>query len=163
MISYGKLSADCGCMEGQVFYIVGDGATTDFALTHDYNTKNLIVQVQQQASPFALVTVPTEFTSATVVTLKFAVAPALNEVFVVQVQRTMLGYTIAGNGVTTAFTITHNLKTRNVIVSIRENFGSYRLVAVPTAFTSINAITVTFGVAPAAGVNYIVSIEQLTC
>jgi hypothetical protein len=53
-----------------------------------------------------------------------------------------------GDGSTTSFTVTHNLGTRDVVVQIRENAGSYEYVNADVAATTDNTLTVGFGVAP---------------
>lgn len=57
-----------------------------------------------------------------------------------------------GDGSATSFTVTHNLNTRDVQVSVYENSGSFREVIVEIQHTSVNAVTVVFdtGNAPAA-------------
>jgi phage-related tail fiber protein len=53
-----------------------------------------------------------------------------------------------GDGSTTSFTVTHNLGTRDVVVQIRENAGSYEYVNADVAATTDNTLTVAFAVAP---------------
>jgi len=57
-----------------------------------------------------------------------------------------------GDGSATSFTVTHNLNTRDVQVSVYENAGSFREVIVEIQHTSVNAVTIVFdtGNAPAA-------------
>ena len=56
--------------------------------------------------------------------------------------------TTVGNATDTAFVITHNLNTRDAIVSIRETASEYNLVITDVEFTTVNTITVRFAVAP---------------
>ena len=53
-----------------------------------------------------------------------------------------------GDGTTTSVTVTHNLGTRDVVVKIRENAGSYEYVNADVAATTDNTLTVAFAVAP---------------
>lgn len=56
--------------------ITGDDSTTDFAITHNLGTRDVIVQVAQAASPYATVFVDVQRNSTSQVTVKFATAPA---------------------------------------------------------------------------------------
>lgn len=55
--------------------ITADSSTTDFAITHNLWTRDVIVQVAQAWSPYATVLVDVERNSTSQVTVKFAVAP----------------------------------------------------------------------------------------
>lgn len=158
MISYHNLKGGCGSCNGNVFEIIGDGVTTAFPITHGFNSKDLIITTRQASTPFSEVAIDTDFTSNTVVTFTFAVAPAVGTMYVVSIARTSTAYRIQGDGATTAFTITHNQGTRNILVGIRQNFSPFNKVVVPTAFTTVNTITVTFGAAPSSSQSYSVSI-----
>lgn len=59
---------------------------------------------------------------------------------------------VIGDGSATSFVVTHNLNTRDVLVSVAENAGNYRDVLVEVQRTSLNAVTVLFdaGAAPAS-------------
>lgn len=54
-----------------------------------------------------------------------------------------------GNGSLTAITVTHNLGTRDVIVSVHDN-TTFERVYPDIAHTTVNTVTVTFATAPAA-------------
>lgn len=56
-----------------------------------------------------------------------------------------------GNGVATSFELTHNLNTRDVVVSIRESGSPYAQVYTDVEMTTVNIITVKFAVAPTSG------------
>ena len=64
--------------------------------------------------------------------------------------------TITGDGTTTSFSFTHNLNNSNPAFSIRDSSGN--MVLCDNQATSANAITVTFGIAPANTTTYTVSI-----
>lgn len=61
-------------------------------------------------------------------------------------------YAIAvGDGTATAFTVTHNLGTRDILVQAWEAASPYTQVFADVVATSTTAVTVTFGTAPTAG------------
>lgn len=72
----------------------------------------------------------------------------------------LLGFTgaIEGDGTTTSFTINHNLGTRNVVFEIYEAASPYEKVYVQVLHTSLTALTVVFGSAPAVGEDYTISV-----
>jgi hypothetical protein len=61
---------------------------------------------------------------------------------------------ISGNAATTAFTITHNLGTRDVQVEVYDAASPYDCVVVDVERTSTSVVTVRFATAPIVGVNY---------
>ena len=64
-----------------------------------------------------------------------------------------------GDGSTTSFTLTHNLNTRDIIVSFQDS--SYAWTDIDWAATTVNTITVTFGTpAPANGTTYRATISS---
>lgn len=56
--------------------------------------------------------------------------------------------TDVGDGSNTSYTITHNLNTRDVEVSVRRNSGAYDAIIVDVAATTVNTVTLTFKTAP---------------
>lgn len=61
----------------------GDGASTQFDLSHNFNTNDINVEVYRAGSPFDKIECDVERVSVNAVRLRFAVAPALNSFRVV--------------------------------------------------------------------------------
>jgi len=55
-----------------------------------------------------------------------------------------------GDGTTTTFTITHNLNTQDVVVTVRENASPYNVVFADVQITDANNIKVLFATAPSS-------------
>ena len=55
--------------------ITGDSTTTDFVITHNAGTRDVLVQVRAIASPYAQVSETIEHTTTNSITVKFASAP----------------------------------------------------------------------------------------
>jgi hypothetical protein len=55
-----------------------------------------------------------------------------------------------GDGSNTSLTLTHNLGTRDVNVSVRRNSGAYEQVLVDWGAPTINTVTLVFAQAPTA-------------
>jgi hypothetical protein len=74
--------------------------------------------------------------------------------------KTSLGFltraaaTLTGNASTTAFTVTHNLATRDVDVTVYASASPYAEVEVDIAHATTNTVTITFATAPATSTDY---------
>jgi len=53
-----------------------------------------------------------------------------------------------GDGSATSYTVTHNLNTRDVIVTVYDNSAPYAEVITDVAHTTVNTVTIAFSVAP---------------
>jgi hypothetical protein len=62
-----------------------------------------------------------------------------------------------GDGTTTSFTITHNLNTRDVVVSIRQAASPYEQIYADVRAATLDTITVIFATAPSSG-QYVVTV-----
>lgn len=68
--------------------------------------------------------------------------------------------TITGNSSNTSFTVTHNLGVNDVVSAVRATNGTYnnQYVVVDTAYSSSNAIVLTFATAPTTGDTFNVTV-----
>lgn len=62
---------------------IGDGAATSYTVTHNLNTRDVIVTVYDNSSPYAEVITDVAHTTANTVTIAFSVAPTSNQYRVV--------------------------------------------------------------------------------
>lgn len=62
---------------------VGNNSSTDFTITHNLASRDVIVQVYEAGSPYAVVLPDVEMATTNTVTLKFATAPTTNQYRVV--------------------------------------------------------------------------------
>jgi hypothetical protein len=62
---------------------VGNGTNTSYTITHNLDTKDVVVSVYDNSSPFAEVICDVQHTSTTAITLLFSVAPTSNQYRVV--------------------------------------------------------------------------------
>ena len=58
---------------------IGDGSATSIVVTHNLNTRDVVITLRETASPYSQVITDVEFTSVNTITLKFAVAPISNQ------------------------------------------------------------------------------------
>lgn len=86
MITYFQTSSGC-CTGAIAATITGNGSDTDFVITHNFNTRNLIVQSVQVAAPYAQVVIPVEFTTVNTLTISFGVAPANGVQYVILINK----------------------------------------------------------------------------
>jgi hypothetical protein len=79
----GNIIPDAGYGVRKHAETIGDATLTTFSINHEFNTKDVTVQVFQNAADYGQVEVDVEHTHVDYVTIKFATAPALNEFRVV--------------------------------------------------------------------------------
>lgn len=58
---------------------IGDGAATEFTVSHNFNTQDVVITVRENNAPFAQVITDVEITDVNNIKVKFAKAPAQNE------------------------------------------------------------------------------------
>lgn len=59
--------------------VIGNGSFKNFSITHNLDSRDVIVQIRQTGSPYEIVFTDVELETENIVKLKFAVAPSLNE------------------------------------------------------------------------------------
>lgn len=64
---------------GKVAKDIGDGTATEFTISHNLNTQDVVITVRENKAPFAQVITDIEVTDANNIKVKFAKAPAQNE------------------------------------------------------------------------------------
>lgn len=64
---------------GKVAKEIGNGSATEFTVTHNFNTQDVVVMVRENMAPFAQVITDIEVTDSNNIKVKFAKAPAQNE------------------------------------------------------------------------------------
>ena len=70
---------------GKVTKDIGDGTATEFTVTHNLNTQDVVVMVRENKSPFAQVITDVEVTDTNNVKVRFAKAPAVSSYKVIVV------------------------------------------------------------------------------
>ena len=72
-----------GATKNTIYAVTPTDTTTSIVITHSLNTRDIIVQIYEAASPYSRVEVDYELTSVNSITLKFAVAPEASQYRVV--------------------------------------------------------------------------------
>lgn len=81
--SGGVVSAVADGIPTKVMAVIGDGSTTSFVITHNLNTRDCVVQINQAATPWSEVITDIAMTSLNTITVTFAVAPTASQYNVV--------------------------------------------------------------------------------
>lgn len=132
---------------------IGNGSATSFTLTHNLGTRDVFVVFRQATSPYDILNVYWEATTTNTITAIFDSAPALNSVRALiyagfsTAQGTSYSANV-GNGSATEITVTHNLGTRDVLVSCRSNNSPYNDIQVSWEALTTNTVKLYFGEAP---------------
>lgn len=63
----------------KVAFDVGDASATSFVLTHNLNTRDVVVQVAEKGTPYGVVLADVEMTTANTITVGFSVAPSTDQ------------------------------------------------------------------------------------
>jgi hypothetical protein len=132
--------------------VVGDGINTQFILTHSFGTREALVFVRQSGSLFEEVTPDISYDTVNTTKITFAAIPSSSEYVATVVPYTSsLGNIYSqniGNGTDTVFTITHNLNTKNIFVTIREAVSPFEKVFADIYHDNNNQIILSFATPP---------------
>lgn len=82
-VTSGGINIDTATVVTKYAANVGDGSNTSYTITHNLGTKDVIVSVYDNSSPYAEVICDVQHTSTTAITLLFSVAPTSNQYRVV--------------------------------------------------------------------------------
>jgi len=81
--SGGVVSAVAEGIPTKVMAVIGDGATTSFVITHNLNTRDVVVMIYAAATPWAEIITDVSMTSVNTITVTFATAPSASQFNVV--------------------------------------------------------------------------------
>jgi len=129
----------------------GNGSSS-YTITHNLNTRDVVVSVRDAASPYDIINVRSEAATANTVILDFSSAVSSNSRDVLIVSAGDLDYysSTIGDGSNSSIVLDHNLGSRDVAVTVRSNIYPYEFIDVATFVTSSNKITLDFSSAPSA-------------
>jgi hypothetical protein len=82
-VTSGGINIDTAVVVTKYAANVGDGTNTSYTITHNLGTRDVIVSVYDNSSPYAEVITDVQHTSTTAITLLFSVAPTSNQYRVV--------------------------------------------------------------------------------
>jgi hypothetical protein len=128
---------------------IGDGSETEFVITHNLSTRNIVVSITEETAPYGAVSAYWEATDLNSITVYFASAPEENSIrvniyaAVTGAQSTSYATTIGDNS-STIYLITHNLSTRDIILQARNIDSPYESYNVAWEATTIDTATVYF-------------------
>lgn len=82
-VTSGGINIDTSVVVRKYAANVGDGSNTSYTITHNLGTRDVVVSVYDNSSPYAEVICDVQHTSTTAITLLFSVAPTSNQYRVV--------------------------------------------------------------------------------
>jgi hypothetical protein len=128
---------------------IGDGSETEYILTHNFSTRNIVVSITEENAPYGAVSAYWEATDLDNITIYFASPPASDSIRV-NVYGSVSGTLSSsyaetiGNVTDTTYTIDHNLGTRDIILQARNVDSPYESYNVAWEATTIDRATVYF-------------------
>lgn len=131
----------CSAGTGTFTQDIGDEESTDFALIHNFGTRDLVWSCRTNDSPYSFVDVDVKMTSPNVATVTgFPDPPDADEFRMVLMEGDFAQS--FGDGVAMSFLIQHNLGTRDVLCAVWDAASPYQSASVDIAHTSLNEVTV---------------------
>ena len=82
-VTSGGIAIDTSVVVRKYAASVGDGSNTSYTVTHNLNTKDVVVTIYDNSSPYAEVVADVQHTSTSAITVVFSVAPTSNQYRVV--------------------------------------------------------------------------------
>lgn len=137
---------------------VGDGSASTFVINHGLSTRNVVVSINENNSPYSNIQSTWEATTLNSITVYFASPPSSDSI-VISVYAAVSGAstgnvnsyaTTIGDGSALQYTITHNLSSRDIILQARNANSPYENYNIAWEATTINTATVYFDSAPAS-------------
>ena len=132
--------------------LVGNDTSSSYVITHNLNTRDVVVSVRDAVSPYDFINVRSEATTVNTVTLDFSSAVSSNSRDVLIISAGDLDYytSTIGNGSNSSIVLNHNLGSRDVAVAVRNASSPYEFIDVATFATAPNKVTLDFSSAPSA-------------
>jgi len=131
------------------------GIGTSEVITHDLNTRDVIVSFYNTASPYEAIELDWEATTMNTITVKYNAAIGSGyRVVIVAGIATKFSANLAGTA--TPEVITHNLNTRDIIVSVHKNTSPYQAIEVDWKATTVDTLTLDYTELPGAGYRLVV-------
>lgn len=134
-----------GVSTGSSYYqTIGNGTDSSFTLTHNFNTRDVVVTARNAASPYEVISARWEAETANTVVLDFSVAPSSNSV------RVGVYATVSGTAVTTIDDLGDVVITSTTTGDLLKwngtswvNAAGYATLASPTFTGNVSGITKT--------------------
>jgi hypothetical protein len=153
----GGVGGGSSASAGAYTAVIGNGVSTTIDVIHGMSSSDVVPVVRETNPPNRIVEPEVRVLDANTVRLIFDVAPAANALTVSvlagasTIARGVGVYSVSfGDGASTSYPITHNLNTRDLVVTVRENVAPYREVDAEVQMTTVNQVTVVLASAPAA-------------
>lgn len=133
--------------------LIGDGVTSDIVVTHNFNTRDIVVQCRNAESPYESIEVGWEATSLNTVTLKFATPPQVNSIRAniyagIGAQGVNAFSQTIGDGILSSFVLEHDFNTRDIVISARNAVSPYEAIEINWEATTVDTVTVYFSTIP---------------
>jgi hypothetical protein len=133
---------------------IGDGSETEYLITHNLSTRNVVVSITEENEPYGAVSAHWEATDLNNITIYFASPPASGSIRV-NVYAAVTGGQVVSHAETigiptaTSYVVNHNLGTRDIILQARNADSPYEYLNVAWEATTINTATVYLDSPPA--------------
>ncbi len=141
-------------LEGTVHIsTIGNGSDSEIVINHNLGTRNIFVTIRNSSSPYEVLNVRWEATGLNSITIDFGTPPTQDSITVI-IYAAVTGTQIVshketiGDGSNDTFIITHNLNTRDIVVSVRNASSPYENINCRWEATTANSATIYFSNPP---------------